>query len=472
MAIFKPRPYQSAIIEHIISHPRCAVFAGMGMGKTSSALAAVAALKLLGDVRRVLILAPLRVAAGTWPSEVAKWDFPLSVAVCNGSPAARRQALSSGADVVTANYELLSWLVAEQGAAWAFDMIIADESTRLKSFRLGGGGGSRAKSLSKVAWTAVRRFVLLTGTPAPNGLIDLWGQLWFIDRGERLGRSFSAFRGQFFTQRRVGASAFAVKLEPCPWAQAEIEKRLQDCCISLRPEDYFPLEQPVVMPVPVDLPDSVRALYKQVEAQMYAELSTGDVITAVSAAARTVKCLQIASGGCYVTDANTGEATDEWQDLHDAKIEALRSIQEETAGEPLLVVYHWRFDLIKLKKAFPAGREMDRRGDVIAAWNRGEVPMLFVHPASAGHGLNLQDGGRVVVMYSHWWDLEQYQQVIERVGPVRQMQSGHPRSVLIYNIIARGTVDQLVIKRMEGKATVQELLMQGLKSGTAVTDKR
>ena len=466
MADFRPHAYQSEIIEHIIRHERCAVFAGMGMGKTSSTLAAIVALKLLGDVRRVLILAPLRVAVGTWPTEVSKWGFPLTVAVCNGSPDARRRALASGADVVTANYEILPWLVAEMGGGWDFDMVVADESTRLKSFRLGGGGGSRAKSLARVAWTAVRRFVLLTGTPAPNGLIDLWGQMWFIDRGERLGRSYRAFTQQFFTQRRIGASPFAVKLEPCAWAQDEIRKRLQDCCISLEPEDHFSLDAPIVVPVEVDLPAAAKALYAQVEAQMYAELETDagrDLVTAVSAAARTVKCLQIASGGCYIADPATGEPTDRWRDLHDAKVDALRSIREEAAGEPLLVVYHWKFDLAKLKKAFPDGRELDRRGEVIAAWNRGEVPMLFVHPASAGHGLNLQDGGRIVVMYSHWWDLEQYQQVIERVGPVRQMQSGHPRSVFIYNIIARGTVDSLVIRRMEGKASVQELLMQNLK---------
>lgn len=458
MSSFIPRVYQKLIISHILEHPRCALFVSMGMGKTSSTLAALEFLKVTGEPVRALVLAPLRVATATWPDEVAKWGFNLRVSAVVGTPAKRRAALDKEADVYTCNYETLPWLISELGPRWFFNVIVADESTRLKGFRLGGGGGSRARALSRVAFAGVKRFIELTGTPAANGLLDLWGQAWFLDRGERLERSFGAFTGKYFRQRRCGSSPFAVAYEPLAWAQEAIQERLRDVCLSLDAADYFPLEEPISVPVPVDLPAEARRVYDALQRNMFAELADGSEVDAVNAAALTVKCLQVASGALYKDD---GKA---WEPLHDAKIEALRSIVMEAAGAPVLVAYHWRADLERLQAAFPAGRVLDKDPRTIKEWNAGKIPILFAHPASAGHGLNLQDGGNILVFFSHWWDLEQYQQIIERIGPTRQAQAGHQRAVFLYHIIARDTVDELVMARRESKKEVQDLLLEALKN--------
>ena len=458
MSSFTPRVYQKLIISHILEHPRCALFVSMGMGKTSSTLAALEFLKVTGEPVRALVLAPLRVATATWPDEVTKWGFNLRVSAVVGTPAKRRAALEKEADVYTCNYETLPWLISELGPRWFFNIIVADESTRLKGFRLGGGGGSRARALSRVAFAGVKRFIELTGTPAANGLLDLWGQAWFLDRGERLERSFGAFTGKYFRQRRCGSSPFAVAYEPLAWAQEAIQERLRDVCLSLNAADYFPLEEPISVPVPVSLPAEARRVYDALQRDMFAELADGSEVDAVNAATLTVKCLQVASGALYKDD---GKA---WEPLHDAKIEALRSIVEEAGGAPVLVAYHWRADLERLQEAFPSGRVLDKDPRTIKAWNAGKIPILFAHPASAGHGLNLQDGGNILVFFSHWWDLEQYQQIIERIGPTRQAQAGHQRAVFLYHIIARDTVDELVMARRESKKEVQDLLLEALKN--------
>ena len=456
MSKFIPRPYQNLIIGHILSHPRCALYVSMGMGKTSSTLAALAYLKTLGEPVRALVLAPLRVAAATWPDEVRKWGFDLRVSAVVGTPSQRKKALAESAEVYTTNYENVPWIIDQLSGDWPFTAIVADESTRLKGFRLGGGGGSRAKALSRVAFRSPR-FIELTGTPSPNGLLDLWGQLWFLDHGERLERSFGAFAGKYFKPRRVGASAFAVTYDPLPWTSGAIQDKLRDLCLSLDAGDYFPLEKPISVTVPVALPEKARRVYDQLQSEMVAELDSGEEVGAVNAAAKTVKCLQVASGAIYRED---GES---WEVLHDAKLEALASIVEEAAGEPVLVAYHWKADLDRLRKAFPDGRELDKNPETIKRWNAGKIPLLFAHPASAGHGLNLQDGGHILVFFSHWWDLEQYQQIIERIGPTRQAQAGHPRPVFLYHIVARDTVDELVMLRRETKREVQDILLDALK---------
>ena len=226
--MFVPREYQKNIINHIIEHKRCCVFAGMGMGKTASTLFAVSALKAIGEVKKVLVLAPLRVAASTWPDEVQKWaaDLNLTISPITGTPAQREAALKRNCDIYTINYEGLPWFTERVLNQWPFDMIVADESTRLKSFRL-KGGSKRAKMLYRCACKC-KRFVNLTGTPAPNGLIDLWGQMFFIDRGERLEKTFTAFTGKYFDQKRVGSSVFAVKYIPCDFAPRKINEKLKD----------------------------------------------------------------------------------------------------------------------------------------------------------------------------------------------------------------------------------------------------
>ena len=456
---FHPRPYQAKIIDFILTHHRGTVYAGMGMGKTSSTLCALERLKKEEpDAFPALILAPLRVAVSTWPQEIIKWNMSLSCICISGTPKRRAKLLSEKADIYTANYEQIPWLVSYLGDNWPFKTIIADESTRLKSFRLGGSKSSRARALAAPAWGKVQRFIELTGTPASNGLIDLWGQLWFIDKGAALGRSFREFTARYFDAYQVGASAYAVRYEPREGADAAIQARIAPVSISLSAGDWFDIGEPIVSPVYVTLPDKAADTYKRLKQDLLvAAESEGEAdISAVNAAALSSKCLQCASGAVYDDEGAC-------RDLHDEKLHALESIIEEAAGEPVLVAYHWQSSAKKILARFKSARLLDKDPETIAAWNRGEIPVLVTNPASAGHGLNLQDGGHILVIFDEWWDLEQYLQVIERIGPTRQYQAGHPRPVYIYHIMARGTLDPVVLARLQTKRKVQDLLLEYLK---------
>ena len=451
---FTPRPYQQQIIERILAQDRVAVWAGMGLGKTAATLTAIDMLTLV-EPGPVLVLAPLRVARSTWPDEVRKWDHlqHLKVQPVVGNPAQRRAALTRHAHVYTMNYENLPWLAEHFGDSWPFATVVADESTKLKSFRL-RQGGQRAQALGKVAHTHVRRFVELTGTPASNGVIDLWGQAWFLDKGKRLGKSFSAFADRWFRQIPTGAGF--MQLQILPHSQREIEAALQDICVAIRPEDHFDLQKPIVTRVPVDLPDAAREAYKEMHKEMVAEVN-GHAFEAFSAAAKSMKLLQLANGAVYVDDKGN------WTEAHSEKISALESIIEEAAGAPVLVAYHFKSDLARLQKAFPKARVLDKNPKTITDWNAGKIPILLAHPASAGHGLNLQDGGNILVFFSLNWNLEEHEQIIERIGPVRQAQAGHKRPVFIYHIVAADTIDDVVLERLQSKRSIQDVLLEAMK---------
>ena len=444
------RPYQNIIIDHMMSVARGATWAGMGMGKTVCTLTALDNLSLIEDVYPALVLAPKRVARDVWPNETRQWPHLKNVAVTAavGDAAARKRALKMGGEVITMNYENVPWLVEHFDGNLPFRTIVADESTRLKSFR-SRQGGSRAKALSQVAHGKVKRFINLTGTPSPNGLKDLWGQTWFLDAGQRLGRTYTAFTQRWFRKSYDGYS-----IEAMPHAQDQIQTALRDICLTVDGKDWFDLREPVVNNIYVELPASARAIYREMERQMFAQIEEIGV-EAFNAAAVTGKCLQMASGAVYYD----GEGS--WKEVHDEKLQALDSIAEET-GSPLLVVYEFKSDKSRILKAFPQARTLDKPGD-IEEWNAGKVPMLLVHPASAGHGLNLQHGGHHVVFFGHTWNLEYRQQVIERIGPVRQMQAGYARPVYIYNIIARDTVDEDVLERIATKRRVQDILLESAK---------
>lgn len=452
---FIPREYQMPIVEHTLGVKRCGTWAGMGMGKTVATLTALDTLFLSGEeTKPALVVAPLRVALNTWPDEAAKWQHLSELEVCPliGVEQNRRSMLKfRNANVFTINYENIPWLIETLDGKWPFGMVIADESTKLKGFRL-RQGTKRAQALAKVAHTHASRWVNLTGTPAPNGLADLWGQSWFIDAGVRLGRTFDAFSQRWFQRSFDGYG-----MDPLPHAQKEIEEKLRDVCLSLNAADYFPLEEPIITPVYVDLPPKARELYTEMEKRMFMEIDGHDV-EAFNAAAKTMKCLQLANGAAYVD-----EHAETWKEVHDAKIQALEDIVEEAAGMPVLVAYHFRSDLDRLRKAFPKARVLDKQPQTIRDWNNGHIPVLLAHPASAGHGLNLQDGGNILCFFGHNWNLEEYQQIIERIGPVRQMQAGHKRPVFIYHIIARDTVDEAVMQRRESKRAVQDLLLEAMK---------
>jgi SNF2 family DNA or RNA helicase len=453
---FTPFPYQQLIAEHEIAALRGGVWAGMGMGKTAATLLAIDAHQMT-DSRPVLVLAPKRVAQSTWPDEVKKWSSfsHMEAQPILGTPAQREAALkNSNANIFTINYENVPWLVDQLGERWPFAGIVADESTRLKSFRLGGPNGQRARSIGKIAHKHIERWWNLTGTPSPNGLVDLWGQTWFLDRGQALGLTFGAFEQRFFRKIPVGGPGYRV--EPMPHAREQIEDLVRQLHITVDPADWFDLREPIMVNRFIELPSSARGLYRDMEREMFMEIG-GTEIEAFNAASKTIKCLQLANGAAYLGDG------DRFREVHDAKIRELESITEEASGAAVLVAYHFKSDLARLMRAFPYARHLDDDPQTIRDWNEGRIRLLFAHPASAGHGLNLQDGGHHLVFFGHWWNLEEYQQIVERIGPMRQRQSGHDRPVFIYNIIAKDTVDEVVIARRESKRGVQDLLLEAMK---------
>jgi SNF2 family DNA or RNA helicase len=450
------RPYQRQIVGHICTNKRTNLFVPMGGGKTMAVLTALDLLDLAEDVFPALVVAPLRVAVSTWPAEITKWAHlrRLRVSVITGSPAERGAALRRPADIYCINYDNLQWLAeaASPNDRYAYRTVVADECTRLKGFRT-RQGSKRAAALARIAATA-DRYIGLTGTPASNGLKDLWGVQWFTDRGERLGRSYSAYMSRWFKDTAPYAN-YPV-WEPMDHAEREIHEKIADITISIDLKDYLDLKEPVVNTIEVDIPASARRAYDDMWKEMVAELRKGE-ITAVNAAVKTSKCLQIASGAVYTDDHGT------WEEVHRAKIDALESIIEEAGGAPVLVAYHFKSDLARLLKAFPQGRELDKNPKTIEAWNRGKIPLLFAHPASAGHGLNLQDGGNILAFFSLNWNLEEHLQIIERIGPARQAQAGHDRPVFIHYILARDTLDAAVLERLQGKKTVVEAIMEAMK---------
>jgi SNF2 family DNA or RNA helicase len=446
---FKPHAYQEEAMRFLYDVPRCALWMPMGGGKTVSTLTALDNLSLVEDVFPVLVLAPLRVARSTWPDEVQKWEHlsHLRVSAICGSAKERKAALDTQADIYTMNYDNLVWLTQALGGDWPFKTVVADEFTRLKSFRL-RQGSKRARALGAHAHKSVTRFIGLTGTPSSNGLKDLWGQTWFLDKGQRLGRTFSAFEQSWF---RKGYDGFSI--HPLPTAQRDIEVALRDICLTVT---GLQVDEPISNPIYVDLPRGPRSLYDDMEREMFVEIGA-EGVEAANAAVRTSKCLQMSNGALYVDEEGN------WEEVHDAKLEALDSIIEEANGAPVLVAYNFKHDLARLQKRYPRGRVLDTQPDTIKQWNRGEIGLLFAHPASAGHGLNLADGGNILAFFGVNWNLEEHMQIIERIGPMRQKQAGHDRPVFIYPILARDTVDDLVMDRLTSKKSVQEVLLEAMK---------
>lgn len=466
--IFIPKDYQRLMREHAFRTQRCALWAGMGMGKSAAGLDIADTLYRLGEIEQTLVVAPLRVARSTWVNEARKWESfeDISVVPVVGTPAQRKRAVEAPGLIHTINYEMLPWLIERWGDDWPYDLVIADESTRLKNLRISeqcsktgkkflrksSGSGQRAAALAKIAHQKVRWWINLTGTPAPNGLVDLWGQQWFLDAGQRLGRTFTGFTQRWFKPNPNGYGSI-----PLPHADKQIHAALVDTCLTLDAKDYFDLEEPLYRTVEVDLPAKALRLYKQMEKEMFMELE-GREIEAFNAASKTLKCLQIANGAAYIDGKGT------WEEIHKAKLEALESVIAEAAGMPVIVAYHFKSDLARLKRHFKRGREFDTSSCTLEDFKAGRIPVLFLHPASAGHGVDgLQDGTNILVFFGHWWDLEQYQQTLERIGPTRQAQSGYDRPVWVYHLVARGTMDEVVMARRASKRSVQDLLLEAMK---------
>ena len=445
------RPYQMLAIDRMERTPRLNLFAEMGLGKTRAVLTFIARQRF---TKPVLVLAPLRVARKGWADEAAKWPElqHLRVATITGTPDDRRAALRTPAHVHTLNYENIEWVLDLMGDRMPWAMVVADESTRLKGYRT-RQGSKRASALGRIAHR-VERWVNLTGTPASNGLIDLWGQQWFIDAGRALGSSFAAFEARWF-YRPPHADRNA-RLEPFGHAQAEIEALMRPTTLAIQARDWFPVDEPMRSTVEVELPPKARQEYRRMARDLYAQINDGTVVSALTAAAKVTKLLQIASGAIYRDDKSFA-----W--VHDEKIDALRSIVEEASGAPILVAFNYVHEMTRIKALFPQARVLKTRKDE-DDWNAGRIPLLIAHPDSAGHGLNLQHGGNRLVYFGHTWKQESYAQILERIGPVRQKQSGYDRPVFVYSIVARNTQDEAVILRNAGKANLMDALMANLRA--------
>lgn len=461
--LFNPHGYQKKLIAHQLLAPRGATWAGMGTGKTVSTLSTLDILHCAGDLQSpALVLAPLRVAQSTWPDEVAKWEHlsHMEVTPIVGSAQTRHRKLfwelaRGNSSVFSINYENVEWLkqtLADARMGWPFEVVIADESTRLKGFRT-RQGTKRAKALGQIAHSKAKRWINLSGTPTPNGLKDLWGQQWFLDGGASLGRSYKAFKDRWF---KKGYDSFSI--EPLPHAEKEIHAAIADLCLSVDHE--LDTDEPLTNRIYVDLPSKARQQYREMEKAMFTNLAGVD-LEAFSAGARTLKCLQIANGAVWLGDP--AEKNRQWAEVHTAKIDALESIIEEASGAPVLVAYHFRPDLVRLLKAFPKARELDSNPQTIRDWNAGKIPILIAHPASTGHGLNLQDGGNILVFFSVDWNLEFHDQIIERIGPVRQKQAGHDRPVFVHYILAIDTIEDAVMDRLIDKRSVQDVLLEAMR---------
>lgn len=397
------------------------------------------------EVEKVLVIAPLRVAQDTWAKEVRKWDHlhHLRVARVLGPLKARQEALEQDADLYVINRENVPWLVEYLGDRWPFDMVVIDELSSFKSH-----AAKRFKALRKVLGR-VRRVVGLTGTPAPNGLIDLWPQVYLLDRGERLGRTVGAYRARYFRPDRMnGHIVYSYRLQD--GAAEAIHEKLADLCMSLKKEDYLSLPGQIYETIELTPPPALLKQYKQFERDRIMEAMDGDgEIVALNAASLTGKLLQFANGAIYDDQHGVHE-------LHDIKLDALEELIEAANGEPVLVFYAFKHDRDRIRRRFDC-RELSTPED-IDAWNRKEIPVAIAHPASVGHGLNLQEGGHIIIWFGLTWSLELYQQANERLN-----RPGQTDVCRIYHLTLKGTHDARVLAALEQKDTSQRALIDALR---------
>lgn len=437
--------YQTYSKNWIIEKPFCGLLLDMGLGKTLTTLTALNDLKYdYIELNNVLIIAPLRVADKTWPDEIQKWDHlqHLTFSKVLGSTKKRIEALAEPADIYLINRENVVWLVEYYGKSWPFETVVIDE---LSSFK--DPSSKRFKALRKVR-PLMKRVIGLTGTPAPNNLINLWSQLYLLDRGERLEPRVTHYRAKYFQPgQRDGHVVYNWSL--LPGAEERIYDLISDICISMKSKDYLQLPERLDNVVEVDLTAKERANYQKLEREYILSLET-DVI-ASNAAVLANKLLQFASGAIYDEDKNV-------LTIHSQKIEALKEIVEEAQGEPILVFYNFQHDLERIKNAFPQARELQGAEDM-DEWNNGQVPLLLAHPQSAGHGLNLQAGGHTIVWFSLTWSLEYYQQANARL-----MRQGQQHNVIVHHLITKDTIDERVLKVLQGKEKGQDALLEAVKA--------
>lgn len=441
---YKPHNYQQFATDFILNQSICCLMLDMGLGKTVITLTALWQLTLDSfDVSRVLVIAPKRVAEDTWPKELAKWEHltGLTSSLVLGSAAERKAALQRKAFLYIINRENVAWLV--KNHYWDFDMVVIDELSSFKSNK-----AERFKAMKKVR-PMVTRIVGLTGTPAPNTLLDLWPQMYLMDMGQRLGRFIGGFRDRFFLpDKRNREIIYSYK--PREGAEDAIYALISDICISMKAADYLDMPERIDNRIEVSMSPKERKLYDTFQKDMV--LSIGDEeLDAVNAAALSNKLLQMANGAVYGEDKKVIP-------IHDRKLDALEDLVEAANGKPLLVAYWYKHDLQRIKARFKNARCIDTAKD-IDDWNAGKIPLALIHPASAGHGLNLQDGGCTIVWFGLTWSLELYQQLNARLW-----RQGQKHTVVIHHIVTKGTHDEDVMRALENKDTRQSALIEAVRA--------
>lgn len=461
------RNYQRRAYTFMKRNPESGYFIDMGLGKTVSTLTAMADLLDSGEVRKILLVAPLRVVQGVWKQEARKWEHlqHLRMTIIGGNEEQRLRCLNSSAEIHLVNVENFRWLLyvlkhlcKRKGYEWPYDTLIIDESSMFKS--------ASAKRFTTLRHTLDRfeRRHILTGTPSPNGIIDIWSQVFIVDKGKRLGDSVTRFKSRFCTPGGFQGR----KHIPGEGSKEKIAALISPAIMTLRAEDWLELPPLIKTEVWVDLPPMARKLYTSMEQEMFFELDNATA-EATHAASVSMKCHQLANGAIYMEEAETKV----WKQVHDAKIEALKEIVEGS-GSNVLVAYYFGHDLERLRKAFPKAPvikdaktqvELDR---MIREWNAGKHRLMFIHPQGAGHGLNLQDGGNLLVFYSLLFGHEAYRQVIERIGPARQV--GKAKRVLCTHILARDTVDEALLAAQKRKFDDERGFIKSLQEYREVKD--
>lgn len=447
---FTPHNYQQKAIKFMIERGCAGLFLDPGMGKTSITLATIKLLKSMKMLNKVLIIAPLRVCYATWPAEIEKWDDfqNLTFEVLHGNK--KDGKLHSDADIFITNPESLPWLVAAtNGKDFPFDMLVVDESSKFKN------PSSKRFKLIKKLLDKFRRRYILTGSPAPNGLLDLFGQVFIMDKGATFGPYVTHYREKFFYPTGFGGYDWKLKDN----SEKEIHNLLQPRVMRLAAEDYLELPPLVEVNINVKLPPEAMKTYIEMERKLKTDVEAGQVIAANSAVA-TLKCRQISNGGIY-----TNAIEDEYQNIHMAKAEAVLDLIEELEGQPALVAYDFQHDLDRLKQVLGkdtphigSGVSAKKSQELVQAWNRGDIPVLLGHPSSMAHGLNMQESGRAVIWHSLTWNLEEREQFIRRIW--RQGQQGR---VFVYNIIAENTIDHAIMLAVARKDKSQKALLNALR---------
>jgi SNF2 family DNA or RNA helicase len=450
--------YQNHAVEHVIEHQNAGLLLEMGLGKSCVALTAIDTLMFdMCEISKVLVIAPKRVAEEVWTTESQKWDHlqHLKISKVLGTEKQRKEALRAKADIYVINCENVVWLVAQYGGAFPFDMLVIDESSKFKSPK-----AARFKALRQIR-PRINRVVILTGTPVPNGLLDLWPQIYLLDQGERLGKTITGYRERYFTAgNRNGNIVYDYNLRKGDavmgndFFEKEIYDKIGDICISMKTKDWLELPERIDRNIDVKLPSKIQRMYDEFEREQILALEDLEEISAVNAAALTNKLLQFANGAVYTADKNYFE-------VHNEKIDELDELLDVASGKPFFVFYSYKHDLERIKKYLRkySPRELKGSADIFD-WNRGVVPFMLAHPASAGHGLNLQAGGHNLAWFSlPNWSLELYKQ-----GVTRFDRQGQINSVINHRLIACNTMDQDMLRSIDNKDERQEILMQAVKA--------